>query len=169
METSEPYTLNDETFANIDSTNNLELLPDQLYPSVENSPVAEEVTIKEGNLVKQAIEKLPEAVLPHVINAAEHNEPLEDLYEKRHESKDIATAPVAIGNVIAEGTDVTSVMTPSGYSLPRDEEDIPSLVSAPSLTPKNVRLTYNQAIRVGFALAIGLIAIFLLGYFLIHH
>lgn len=161
MEISEPYTFNDESLSDMDASNNLELLPEPLESpakakkSLENSHSTPELTVKEGDLVKRAMEKLPEAVLPHVVSAAEKNKPLEAVYERRHEVKDepTFTTPVAIGSVIAD--------------RPKPQPPIPDLIPSPdfsneeTLPPQSTQTnspkaqpSYKQAVHFGFLVAV---------------
>lgn len=133
----------------------LEMLPP---PSDrERAEVKPELTVEEDEFVKHAMEKLPEAVLPHVVSAAENDQPLEAVYERRHEVKDEATVTpmVPIGNVISN-----MPITPT----PKKAKPVtkPILIKPlPDVAPQAIHqtFTYKRAMLAGFGSGIVIIVV----------
>lgn len=166
MEAPTPSPLAGESLPDIDA--NLEYI-DSLESEKKNRKKAKKnppapLTVKEDSLIKDAMEKLPEAVLPHVLNAAEQNQPLEAVYERRHEVKDDPTAPVPIGAVLAE--------RPRTQTLPAAPPPMPPPLpivqdTEPDKKSLNLKLSYKQGVRLGLISAVVIMVIGGLSYLLI--
>lgn len=167
MESSLTPPLPQESLPEVEALNQKELAYIENLES-ENKPKKRkpaEITVREGNLIKEAMGKMPEAVLPHVVSAAEKDQPLEAVYERRHETKDDPTAPVAIGSVIA------SIPRKQTLPLPPSVPPPFSPVSEPAPTKRISRvpeLTYRQGARLGFIIGAGLIVTTVIIFSLIH-
>ncbi len=173
MELAEPYIPPDESLSQIEDQDTPELLPEPTVPlekkesSIENQPSDGEVAVKEGDLIKQAMEKLPEAVLPHVLSAAEQNMPLEAVYERRHEVKDESSiGPVPISSVISDRPKTAPL--PSVQPLSTTNDFVP-IDTTPNLLPTDLSPTitttlgYTRAVRLGFIgglIVVGLLIIY---------
>lgn len=161
METSPSPAPADKSMPEIDKT----LSPEEAAftaPEVEIElphTQAPELTFQEGDFVKHAIEKQPEAVFQHVLKAAEEGEPIEGRIERKHEIKDEeTTGPVPIGSVIA-GTAYPVAPTPVAVSPSLSEEITPA--TSPS-SPTATHLTYKQAIVRGFGFGVAIVAFIIL-------
>jgi hypothetical protein len=140
MEISRPQPFTDET------------LPEPLSDNFELPPPESTASSAEKD-----------ALLPHVFKAAQENEPLEGLRERRHEIKDDSTPTpmVPIGQVV------------SALDLPKRPSSEPSASSQPYQPPdaagisqaslKSSPLSYKKAILGGFMGGI-LIIIAVAGY-----
>jgi hypothetical protein len=146
MEISRPQPFTDETLPE-PLSDNFELPPPESTASSAEKD-ASGLIVEEGELAAHAVEK--EALLPHVFKAAQENEPLEGLRERRHEIKDDSTPTpmVPIGQVV------------SALDLPKRPSSEPSASSQPYQPPdaagisqaslKSSPLSYKKAILGGF-------------------
>ena len=132
-----------------------EAIPDFEKPALK---VPEKVRAAELTLL--AAKKQPEAKLAHVTEAANRNEPVERLYELRHEVKDQAApqAAVAVGDVVADissrqpglaGLSPLSAGQTQDPGPATDDSDIQPVPPARSL--------YRRAVGRGFTAALGIL------------
>ena len=137
--------------------------PESLPPPQE-SETAPALNVDEKELVTHAIDK--EAVLPHVINAADKGEALEvPYYERRHEIKDdaISSAPESLGELIADMPKPQSLPQPTNINPARTTLNAPVDESLPNYSHSSTRpLSYRQAIRLGFLGGLGTILVMIL-------
>lgn len=110
------------------------------------------------NRIYEQIEKvqveLPktEEVLHKVVEAAEHNQAIEKIFELRHEAKDTPISPqgntaVRVGTVLQQRTDHMVMTRPANMSKKTSLSFFAAL-----LPPKNS--LYGQAVRYGFITAL---------------
>lgn len=117
-----------------------------------------EMAVQEGEFVTHAVEKRPEAVLPHVIAAAEQDKPQEAVYELRHEVKDDkkVTPMVPIASVVADIPKRQPAM--AGLKPPPFMPVIPSS-ELPSTTKKPLSPVHIKSITLGFSAAVVILII----------
>lgn len=116
----------------------------------ENSPAPVISPEKTPNIKEDTPEK-PEAVFKKVIAAAEHDDPIERSYERRHEIKDEAGAPLGTGS---GPVSIGSIMAGMNDSLPAQ----PASRAHPAPSPRQNDITvqqngpsmYDQAVQRGF-------------------
>ncbi len=114
--------------------------------------------------VEKQQEAQPRLVFESVASAAEHDEPVERVFERSHEIKDetpVATAAASVGAIMASQKDV---QTPVLKAIP----NVGSKPRLPSrLDPVAIADQYNQAIRTGFLTAVVLIIFSSIAYLMI--
>lgn len=92
-----------------------------------------------------------EEVLHKVVEAAEHNQAIEKIFELRHEAKDIS-APANSRTAFSVGTVLQQQAHPALNTAPLSQSSKPLRGIVAILPPKNS--LYGQAVRYGFVTAL---------------
>ncbi len=171
MEITQPYLPEDETLPTPDSQEFLEFDNSANDIEPEQPPNTPELAVEEKDFAKHAVEKRPEAVLPHVMNAAEQDKPLEAIYEKRAEVKDEQTPAqmVPIANVLADRPTPEPIYNQTPAPVPPPLYPITSPLADAPESKRNFVLTYKQSIRKGFTAGVAAAIVLLIIYFLIQN
>lgn len=116
----------------------------------------------------EVAEVKPQKIFEKVAEAAEHDEPVERIFERSHEVKDEASAPLGathIGTVASsqvQGLRPTpaTYTTPQNYNAPGDSMSLPIINDSQDIY-------YRQAMKAGFWAAVLIIILGLIAYLMI--
>lgn len=122
---------------------------------VRTSLIAEAVSSDEQQSAEAPVKK-PDAILRKVLEAAERNNPLERLYELRHEIKDQTSEEGSLEQVVA--AQIATVKNDAAILPNKGQQPlIDSLMRSSVLRQKYIRYAWN-----GIYIAMGIIIIMLL-------
>jgi hypothetical protein len=131
--------------------------PEKSKPEAELRNI-EKITEKE----ELEVPARSEVILEKVVDAAEHNIPIERSYERRHEIKDEATSPMGAHSIGSILTGVTSPVISSGMQSTTHLQNNP-ILNVPSSQPQQPEM-YKQAIQRGFVGAAVLLVLMAIAY-----
>ncbi len=123
--------------------------------------------VKESEFARQAVRKRPEAVMAHVVEAANKGEAQEAVYELRHEIKDDPSTPmVSVGSVVADIPERQPAMAKSGLYTPKSSpagdskpEELPHL---PGSNSSHFLSVYRGPMLAGFVSALVAVSLYII-------